>query len=145
MLLWLALLWPSPAAAADPGLFALAPHAIGLAFNGTYLLAVGGGFPTDECGNEVTAYDSRGNSHLFATLPDQPGCVGSMLENAIVSVPEDLPGWQSGVTYVVRGTTIYSISTEGVVARFIEIPCPDQSLQDGATFDTIGTFGHALI
>src|SRR5437588_9830330 len=64
--------------------FASHPHAISLAFSAGRLLAVGGDSTSTECSNQVTAYDFSGNSTPFATLPDQPLCLGSELEDSLI-------------------------------------------------------------
>ena len=135
---------PVARSAVPSTVFANHPHPISMAFNGNRLLVVGGDATATECSNVVTAYDTTGAASTFATLPDQPGCIGSELEDALYSVPKGLPGWQYGTTFVLRGSKIYALSQAGTVSLFANSGCTDGEIVDG-TFDTVGTFGYQLI
>jgi hypothetical protein len=133
----------APVANAYPSNFATSAHPIGLAYNGTDLLMTGGDEANTECTNDVTAWNTSGQSRLFAKLRDRPGCVGSQLESYMYTVPEYEFAWPVGTTYVVHGAHIYAIDKDGNWFNFADGPCKDNDIP-GVTIDTGGNWGHLM-
>lgn len=131
------------AAQAYPAKFASHPHPISVTYNGQYLLATGGDSATTECSDNVFAYNANGVASQFTTLRNQPGCLGSELENYMVTVPADQPYWPAGVTYVARGGHIYELQRDGSFTHFSYGPCTDSDIP-GITLDTTGSFFYLM-
>jgi hypothetical protein len=133
----------APAAHAWPSPWVTSPHPIGLAYNGNDILMTGGDEANTECTNDVTAWNSSGQSRLFAKLRDRPGCIGSELETYMYTVPEYEFAWPVGTTYVVHGSHIYAIDRDGNWFNFANGPCKDNDIP-GVTIDTGGNWGHLM-
>jgi len=118
----------------------LAPGPIGVAATPTQLLTSLNGCTT------VDMISVNGGVSTFATLPS-PGALASGICESYLAISPGLGGFPTGYVYVTQGNRIYQTPpTGGTVTLFTTLPAvPSDNSHSGITFDSVGTFGNAMI